>query len=350
MISSTQSHQNLKIDQSETGNVSEILEKIPPWQRMLCEKQGLSLTEEGLKDYLKIPTMYRDFTPNVTSSNIFFIQSSCNPRPMYREWCSVESWAVEHPESDVWYILTHPLSYQPGMMADLFDHHPNIKVVGPNIEEFFKETPIWDLFHSYKWVKKSNWPPNNLSNIMRVVLVWRWGGFYSDADVICIKNTKDLSTVVGMISKKQNTVNNAIFHGKPHDQFYWNVMKDLEVNFQGNVWGHNGPSSLSRVTKKMCPGIDFEKLASKQAHCDNISLLPLESFYPIPYQSHPEFFKAGKGKDLEKRFNASYTLHFWNKLSKSTAIRVGSESIMDSAAKKYCPVTYRVAALQSNFF
>ncbi|XP_066983360.1 lactosylceramide 4-alpha-galactosyltransferase-like [Macrobrachium rosenbergii] len=329
------------------NNKSEILEAMESWQKALCANQREQfLLDDRLQS---LPLMHREVTPTVHLKNIFIVESACNPQPLYRTWCSVESWAGQHPDKDLWYILISPfISDTTGIMKSLLDQYPNIRVVSSKFRETFRKTPLWDLFNSDKWLQNTAWPESNLSNMVRGALVWKWGGVYTDSDTICIRSTTKFTNAVGLY--KDNGVNGAVLIGQPRHQAFWMLMEYLKENFKGNVWGHNGPEAITRVMKKLCKGASFSKIASNEEGCQNMSLLTARHFYPVPFQQHKTFMLEREETDLEKLFKDSYVLHFWNKLTKKDPITVGSKSILETAAKKFCPVTYRVATMHSHFF
>ncbi|XP_068225016.1 lactosylceramide 4-alpha-galactosyltransferase-like [Palaemon carinicauda] len=284
-----------------------------------------------------------------SSANIFFIESTCSPNPSYRSWCSLESWATQHPEKTVWFILVSPfINDATGVRKRLFNQYSNIRIVTSNLEEIFNETPLWELFNSDKWLKNTTWAEINLSDMLRVALVWKWGGIYADTDSICIKSTSNLTDAVGM--GEDMIIINAILIGQPRHKVFWMLMEDIQQNFKGDIWGENGPHAITRVMNELCKTTNFTEIARSGKGCANMRVLPIESFYPIPYQQHKKYTEDRNETDLAKLFNGSYVLHFWNKLTENTPVSAKSHSILNTAAKKFCPVTYKIATLESNFF
>ncbi|XP_064101390.1 lactosylceramide 4-alpha-galactosyltransferase-like [Macrobrachium nipponense] len=328
-------------------NKSAIVEDMAPWQKTMCANQREQfLFDDNLQS---LPLMHRDVAPKVNLQNIFIVETGCNPHPLYRTWCSVESWAGQHPDKDLWYILISPfISDTTGILKSLLDQYPNIRVVSSNFREVFKVTPLWDLFNSDKWLKNTDWPESNLSNMVRGALVWKLGGVYTDSDTICIANTNKFTNAVGLY--KDTGVNGAVLIGQPRHKAYWMLMEDIKENFKGNVWGQNGPAAITRVMNQLCKGANLFHIARNEGGCQNMSLLTPRHFYPVPYQEHKSFTAERTETDLEKLFKDSYVLHFWNKMTKNDTIRLGSKSILETAAKKFCPVTYRFATMHSKFF
>ncbi|XP_068220973.1 lactosylceramide 4-alpha-galactosyltransferase-like isoform X2 [Palaemon carinicauda] len=255
------------------------VEILVPWKKQYCATD--SAYTPGSDTLQNLPSMQREMTTKVSSENIFLIESTCSSHPLYRSWCSVESWAAQHPEKTVWFILVSPfIDDTTGVRKSLFSQYSNIKIVTSNLEEIFSETPLWELFNSDKWQRGTSWAKINLSDMLRVALVWKWGGIYADTDSICIRSTSNLTDAVGMFN--DTGINNAILIGQPRHKVFRMLLEDIQKNF--------------------------------------------------------------------RLFNGSYVLHFWNKLTMNTPVNAKGHSILNTAAKTFCPVTYNIATLNSNFF
>ncbi|XP_068201829.1 lactosylceramide 4-alpha-galactosyltransferase-like [Palaemon carinicauda] len=323
------------------------MKNLKPWKQQICAIHSAYFTrKEALQS---LPLMHRETAPKVSSENIFLIESSCNPQPTFRTWCSVESWASQHPDKIVWFILVSPFINDGFRVSQsLLSQYSNIRVVTSDLEETFKETPLWDLFNSDKWLKKTSWPESNLSNMVRGALVWKWGGIYSDTDSICIRSTSKIANAVGMY--EADKVNGAVLIGQPRHKVYWMLMEYIKQNFRGDKWGVNGPHAITNVMYEFCNASTFEGIAKSGQGCGTMKVLSPEAFYPIPYGKNRAYTQARRTTNLSKLFKDSYVLHFWNKLTKNTPVRPKGHSILYTAAKTFCPVTCKIATSHSNFF
>lgn len=144
---------------------------------------------------------YKDIEKS--DSNIFFIESRCgtkkssqtlgtnsnlNLRP--RQCCSVESAATMNPTHNVYILHTCPL----GKDFDL--HLPtharnllgldNVYVVPLSMEEALDGTPVTSLYRSGK-LENSLYPVVHASDILRLAILWRFGGTYCDMDILFIR-------------------------------------------------------------------------------------------------------------------------------------------------------------------
>ncbi|XP_066983327.1 lactosylceramide 4-alpha-galactosyltransferase-like isoform X2 [Macrobrachium rosenbergii] len=275
--------------------------------------------------------MHRDVTPTVHSKNIFIVETTCNPQSLYRNWCSVESWASQHPDKELWYILTSPfISDTTGIMKSLLDQYPNIRVVSSKFREIFQETPLWDLFNSDKWLKDTAWPESNLSNMVRGALVWKWGGVYADTDTICIRSTTKFTNSVGLVV--DGSINVAVLIGQPHHQAFWMLMEHIKENFKGNVWGHNGPKAITSVMTKLCKGGSFHEIANNEQGCQNMSLLTAKHFYPIPFRQRQTYMLERKETDLEKPWHQNDS----GRVNESENVMGAAKNIKDTESSSLC--------------
>ncbi|XP_037786376.1 lactosylceramide 4-alpha-galactosyltransferase-like [Penaeus monodon] len=83
-----------------------------------------------------------------------------------------------------------------GLPARLLERYSNLYVVTTDLETVFKNTSLEDFFMSGLWHKGTPWPIIQLSDILRVALVWRFGGFYTDIDTVCLKDIFPLQNFV----------------------------------------------------------------------------------------------------------------------------------------------------------
>ncbi|XP_069936821.1 lactosylceramide 4-alpha-galactosyltransferase-like [Cherax quadricarinatus] len=152
--------------------------------------------------FLTLPDFFRCVLVSLESEwedarNIVLAETSCNSRPAYRAWCAVESMAQQNPEARVWYVMTAPaVEMKDGLPPRLLQQYTNLQVVTTDLGKVFSNTPLMPLYTNRTWNINTTWPAVNLSDMVRLALVWRVGGFYSDTDVVCISSLAALRNVV----------------------------------------------------------------------------------------------------------------------------------------------------------
>ncbi|KAK9124467.1 hypothetical protein Sjap_014069 [Stephania japonica] len=171
-------------------------------------------------------------------------------------------------------------------METLFNAHPNgclmilsrsmdskngRVILKPLIKRGFKATaltPDWSFLlkdtHGEVWlagIKEGRRDPGeiplaqNLSNLLRLAVLYKYGGIYLDTDFIVLKKLTDLRNTIGAqsvdpISGKWNRVNNAILIFDKKHPILKEFIERFSVNFDGNRWGFNGPHMLTTVIEK----------------------------------------------------------------------------------------------------
>ncbi len=77
--------------------------------------------------------------------------------------------------------------------------YENIRPIKIKITKLFQNTVLLNWWYQNRsMVLNSQHSIAHLSDILRLVLLWKYGGFYSDLDTITIKSVKDLLHYPGM--------------------------------------------------------------------------------------------------------------------------------------------------------
>lgn len=74
------------------------------------------------------------------------------------------------------------------------------------------------------------WPVELLSDMLRVLVLWRWGGVYSDTDVLSIRPFTLPLNALGFESDHQ--VGSAFYSFHAHHPLLLDLMKDMNKNFK----------------------------------------------------------------------------------------------------------------------
>lgn len=166
----------------------------------------------------------------------------------------------------------------------------------------------------------------NLSNLLRLGLLYRFGGIYIDTDVVVLKSFEKLRNVIGaqtidVETRNWSRLNNAVMiFDKGHPLLY-KFIEEFALTFDGNKWGHNGPYLVSRVVSRVTgrPGYNF-------------TVLPPIAFYPVDWTRIGGFFQRPRYEidliwleaKLRHIHRQSYAMHLWNKQSRGLKVEEGS--------------------------
>ncbi|KAF2901170.1 hypothetical protein ILUMI_05017 [Ignelater luminosus] len=194
----------------------------------------------------------------VKGKSIFFHETSCNSytdgkiKISSRQACAVESAARMNPNFDVYLLYTSPgiIKYE-DTTSDKFLKalltYKNLKIYHLDFERYTKDTPLEDLYKSGQ-LESSSYAPSHASDVLRYLSLWKYGGIYLDLDVIVIKSLEDLSPNYAGSESQANVaagVLNLAPTGDGH-HFAELCVEDLKHNFNGDVWGYNGPGVITR--------------------------------------------------------------------------------------------------------
>lgn len=149
--------------------------------------------------------------------------------------CSIESNALHNPEA-----VLHILSLKAKINETLLlKQYPNIKWSLMNIGEVFEGTPLKKWWTNDRLTRKNEYYRySHLSDALRFVLVYKYGGFYTDLDHIALKNFQPLTKYSALVNNPSDTIDpeSSFFHIKKNHEFLKLAMEDYAKNYDGNEW------------------------------------------------------------------------------------------------------------------
>ncbi|KAF7253852.1 Alpha-1,4-N-acetylglucosaminyltransferase [Varanus komodoensis] len=275
--------------------------------------------------------------------SIILLETTDHLQPSPLVLCSLESAARIYPDRPVIYFMK---GLGNNTMEDLKSSCPplsflsavrNIFIFPLQMDSLFQDTPLLPWYLQVNATQEKNWI-YIISDAIRLAMLWKYGGIYMDTDVISIRPIPVTNFLAAQSSQFSS---NGILGFQPHHRFLWDCMKDFVQNYNGNIWGNQGPYLITRMLKKICNLTNFEDV--KDQRCQNISFLHPERFYPIPFQQWMQYYKVW---DSRPNFNHSYALHLWNFMNQEEKknVTVGSNTLVENLFKTYCPTTYRSLA------
>ncbi|XP_066445401.1 alpha-1,4-N-acetylglucosaminyltransferase-like [Eleutherodactylus coqui] len=215
----------------------------------------------------------------------------------------------------------------------------NIYIFPLVMDEILKGTPLHSWYNKSNPEKERYWI-HTLADSCRLALIWKYGGLYMDTDIITLRPVPCKNFLAGQHSKYSS---NGIFGFSSNHNFTWACMESFVQNYDGGVWGSQGPTLFTRILKQLCDLPDFEDI--KDISCENISFLHPRRFYPIGYGGWTQFYEVW---DTFPTFNDSYAVHLWNYMNQKERRTMvpGSNTLVDHLYKNHCPSTYK--AIQRN--
>ncbi|XP_066445405.1 alpha-1,4-N-acetylglucosaminyltransferase-like [Eleutherodactylus coqui] len=208
----------------------------------------------------------------------------------------------------------------------------NIYFFPLNLTEVFTDTPLLSWYQKINPQQEKHWIYVS-SDACRLALIWKYGGIYVDTDFISMQSIPDQDFLAAEFPQFSS---NGIFGFSPHHNFTQKCMEDFVQNYNGNIWGYQGPLLFTRVLKKFCHLPKFN--GTEDIMCGNITFFNPKRFYPITYPVWRKFYQVW---DELPTFNDSYALHLWNFMNHANLTIVpGSNVLAEHLYKKYCPSAY----------
>ncbi|KAK7395126.1 hypothetical protein VNO78_15669 [Psophocarpus tetragonolobus] len=259
-----------------------------------------------------------------------------------RELWSIESLFKVHPKACL-VILSRTLDSIHGyrILKPLLDEGFKVQAVTPDLPFMFKGTPGEAWLNRLRKGKKDPGEISlfqNLSNLMRLAVLYKYGGVYLDTDFIVLKPLSELRNCIGAQSmdfgnKHWTRLNNAVLIFDMNHPLLLKFIHEFVLTFDGNKWGHNGPYLVSRVVEKLGkrPGFNF-------------TILPPMAFYPADWKKIGGLFRKpinrGESKWVEAKLlqlsGETYGVHLWNKESRRLKIEEGS--VIERLSSDHCVI------------
>ncbi|XP_078427423.1 uncharacterized protein LOC144699949 [Wolffia australiana] len=166
----------------------------------------------------------------------------------------------------------------------------------------------------------------NLSNLLRLAVLYKFGGAYLDADVVVLRSFSPLRNAIGaqaadLATGNWSRLNNAVMIFDEGHPLLFKFIQEFALTFDGSKWGHNGPYLVSRVSARLRdrPGFNF-------------TVLPPAAFYPVDWSRIGPLFRDPSSAEEWRRLAAklaairrgSFAIHLWNRHSRSMPIERGS--------------------------
>ncbi|KAK0681851.1 A4GAT galactosyltransferase, partial [Pygoscelis papua] len=302
-----------------------------------AEGQVYSLpTQSRCAQFLPSPPSAIAGGPPPPPGDVFFVETSERTNPSYLFTCSVESAARMHPGTRVVVLmkgLANGNASLPNHWAfSMLSCFPNVEIQPLDLPELFSGTPLAKWYLQSEHQKEPYFLPV-LSDACRIAIMWKFGGIYLDTDFIVLRNLKNLTNALGIECKY--LLNGAFLSFKPKHKFMELCMQDFVDNYNGLIWGHQGPQLLTRVFKKWCSISNVQDNMS----CKGVRALSPEAFYPICWENWNKLFDTISSSELHELLKNTYAVHVWNKLSHGTRLEITSQALLAQLYSQFCPAT-----------
>lgn len=283
--------------------------------------------------------------------NVFFIESGSTTghitlRP--RQACSVESAAFTNPNSKIFLLFTSRerlknLTITSEVEALL--SYPNVYINYINANEFSVGTPF-EKFFKEDVLSQSSYKVEHTADVLRFMVLWKYGGNYLDTDVIARMELDKLANYA--CPESPEYVNTAImnFEGHETNKLIEIFINDMISNFNGHSWGHNGPIMMTRVLQRLCNVTSTTEMVDK-GNCLGFHVLDMSFCYPIGGMQAYDLIYDDRADDAMAKVANSLAVHFWNHVTNKMTLKKNQTAAYVQIAHRFCP---RVMAAGGEFF
>ncbi|XP_041449801.1 lactosylceramide 4-alpha-galactosyltransferase-like [Drosophila obscura] len=295
--------------------------------------------------------------------SIFFHETSCYDaknkeynhlmKLNARQACAIESAALHNPNSQVFVLFVdrkyrllvdsnggNRWNQQPFIDAIL--SYKNVNLRRLNLWRYTADTPMEE------WLKDGNlfgsqYMVSHISDFLRYLTLYRYGGLYLDMDVVVLQKMEDLPpNYTG--AESDSTLGAGVMRlaatGFGHE-IAKSCLLDFQQNFDGKEWGTNGPGVITRVAQQICGTKNISVMLENRKRCLGFMVFGCSAFYAI--ENWPGFFDPKRLEKTMARTKDSYVVHVWNSQSHKEPIKVGSDTAYAKYAEKNCPRAYEAA-------
>uniref|UniRef100_A0A182MKZ4 Alpha 1,4-glycosyltransferase domain-containing protein n=1 Tax=Anopheles culicifacies TaxID=139723 RepID=A0A182MKZ4_9DIPT len=280
-------------------------------------------------------------------SSIYFIETSAPFKRIVtiepRQACAIESAARANPRKKVIVLFASWNEFNdPGQVRfrDLptLARLPNVHFRWLNLEQFAQGTPVEEVIRSDKLYQRPN-GAEYLSEILRLVLLYKYGGIYLDLDVVTLKKLEFYnpnffgaetprlvgSSVIGLERRGygQTFAERCLSNFKYFDN-------------QNNV--RNGSFLLTYQIVQACEKLSLEEVVN--GGCGGLLEVYTESFFhPFDETNVHIMFDSERLEEAKRRISKAMVVHMLHSTSRQMRIE-GKPTGYQLIAETYCPSVY----------
>jgi len=266
------------------------------------------------------------------SGCLFLLETSTRDKLTSREACALESAAMRSGKHVVMLRVGPTLDLRDNTTCHVYrDFSRSSSILHINPIDFAKGTPLEDFFEGLA-LRDSSYRIVHTADALRLLVIARYGGFYSDTDVVFIKSVAELRNVIASdqeVEERRNseghlivgdTVTNALFHFSRGNPIVEMALERFTSTYQGHAWAAAGPDLLQKCLLTLCgfpPNTGHKDVLMtrerfSREQCGGIQVLEPSSFYPAAWMQQSKLTEGRTKKDWEKMFERTYAVHFFH--------------------------------------
>ena len=210
---------------------------------------------------------------------MFFLETSGRSWLTPREACALESAATSSNLRVNIIFLSEFVDLNDNSTCAIFKLIPSVNFFTIKLRDAFVDTPLHRIYQREDW-KHSLFQAVHTSDALRMALIYKVGGFYSDLDTLSLGDLSSLENVIGATNMrgKEPHLANGAFHLHKHHPLLWRVMEEIVTSYSGRERTEIGPLLVTRAVRQHFNISDVININT--AEKGGLRVLPSKAFYP----------------------------------------------------------------------
>jgi len=285
------------------------------------------------------------FGLDLTDENMmFFLEMSGRGHLTARQACSVES-AARFSKLPVKVLMfSDTLNLDANVTCHLYTElSQKVSFHSADLDMLFADTPLENL-HKSGNISRSPHRATHLADAIRLVIAYKYGGFYSDLDTIVLQPLDTFINVIGETSGGDKLHNrrhnpNGEFHFTKGHSVPLSAMVRFAKKYTGRSRFEVGPMLITATIKAE---FNVTSITDIQPSA-KLTLLPPEVFYPVrayePVKLWPKWRK--KFDSWKQLFHHSVMIHIYGSQTNSKLVTGDvTQEAYSLLGPHYCPLSY----------
>ncbi|RAP32556.1 hypothetical protein DID77_04440 [Candidatus Marinamargulisbacteria bacterium SCGC AG-439-L15] len=280
--------------------------------------------------------------------NIYFIwTTSAKSFDSFHLAC-IESIVRHYKEKNI-YILSNTLRKK-----ELRGLSDNVQIIPYKLSTLLKGTPLldWYLRHRSQLSKNPFWFAEQ-ADIIRYVVLYKYGGMYFDTDIFLIKplrasainalayqDKKNEIQMIPVLNKKGRTLNIAQLCFSKKNAFLKACLKAIPSAYNPKQWGCLGPLLVTQ---------EYFKQTYKR---ETVKIVPYYFFYPITNTMGLNYLFPMDSEEkqfLEETLKKSYAIHLYSSALKDSKRGLGAKTTLVTDKDSFLYTLFKRVGLHHHF-
>jgi len=274
-------------------------------------------------------------------NGLFMMETSGRGTLSPRYACSVESAAMRSGLVVHLVMFSSQLDLRENTTCQLYMSNNNIKFYTINVENFAADSPLESFFSSSQ-LSKSSYSAVHTADALRLLLVYKFGGFYLDLDYVILndlthyKNMVLQSILKEYLEKGLIYVTNSAFAFSRHHHLLLMAMHLLQKSYNPSCWACIGPGLISECVHKIANTTVIKNIPESA----QINFVKRSKLMPVNWNElFPE--KPTTFHQWKQIFKDSSAVHFFSHANVNLVVDDDPQySAYALLGPRYCPLAY----------